>query len=65
MGRIKIRLSGHPKDVEAFGSFLTKTSTYITALKIISIGANRPMRESTDVFSYGEVEFDSSAMEDK
>lgn len=65
MGRIKIRLSGHPTDVEAFGNFLRKTSTYVTALKIISIGAIRPMRQSTDVFSYVEVEFDSSAMEDK
>ncbi|MDF5706534.1 MAG: hypothetical protein PUP90_02340 [Nostoc sp. S4] len=63
MGRVKIRLSGTPEDVEAFSKFLSKTSDYISALKIISMGKNSPMRQSTDVFRYGEVEFDRSAIE--
>lgn len=63
MSRIKIRLSGTPEDVEGFANFLKKVSEHITALEIISMGRNYPMRNSTDVFRYGEVEFDRSAME--
>lgn len=63
MGRIKVRLIGTAKDVKAFAQFLDKTSGCTTALSIISMGENRPSRNSTDVLRYIEVEFDSSAMD--
>ena len=63
MGRLRIRISGNPQDVEAFASFLQKVSERITALQVISLGENRTMRQSTDVMRYTEVEFDSSAMQ--
>ena len=62
MGRIQIRLIGTDQDVEAFATFLAKTSDYISALKIISKGENRPSRKSTDKLRYMEVDFDRSAM---
>ncbi|MFN6526931.1 hypothetical protein [Nostoc sp. ChiSLP03a] len=64
MGRIKIRITGGPRDVEAFSKFLHKVEQSITALSLVSESANYANRNSTDVSRYIEVEFDSEVMED-